>query len=78
MKHIWKSKGCFCQKGEKIAKGHLSKFAETADREPPRKAAYSEHLIVIHSILMAGYVTAVLAFVPAELRARDMREVSSF
>ena len=65
MKHIWKIRGCFCQKGEKsgeIAKGHFSNITETACREFPRKAAYSKHSIVIHSISKAGYVTAILWF----------------
>ena len=78
MKHIWKLKGCFYQTGEKcdeIAKGHSSKITETARWEPPWKAVYSEHSIAIHSISKAGYVTAVLAIVRTELRAR---EVSSF
>ena len=35
-----------------------------------RKAAYSEHTLYIHSISMAGYVTAVLAFIRDEVRAR--------
>ena len=42
------------------------KITETARWEPLRKTAYSEH-----SILKAGYVTAVLAIVRAELRARE-------
>ena len=73
-----KSKDCFCQKGGKcgeIAKGHFSKITETAHWEPPRKAAYSELSIAIHSISKADYVTAVLAIVRAELRAQ---EASSF
>ena len=73
MKHIWKIKGCFCQ--NEIAKGHFSKITETARWEPPRKAAFSEHSIAIHSISKAGYITAVLAVVHTELRAR---EASSF
>ena len=77
MKHIWKMKDCFCRKGEKcdIAKGYFFKITETACWEPPRKAAYSGHSIIIHSISKAGYVTAVLAIVRAELHAR---EASSF
>ena len=51
--------------------GHFSKIKETAHWEPPQKAAYSEHSIAIHSILMAGYVTAVLAFVRAEPRGQE-------
>ena len=50
-------------------------ITEIARWEPPGKAAYSEHSIAIHSISMSGYVTAILAFVHAELRAR---EASSF
>ena len=49
--------------------------AETAHREPPQKTAYSEHSIAFHSISMAGYVTAVLAFVCDKLHAQ---EASSF
>ena len=54
----------------KSQKGHFSKITENAPWESPRKAAYSEH-----SILKVGYVTAILTFVPTELRAR---EASSF
>ena len=80
MKHIWTIKGLlyFSQKGEKcgeIAKGNFSKITQTARWEPPRKSAYSEHSIAIHSISKTGYVTAILAIVRAELRAR---EASSF
>ena len=67
-----------CQKGEKCdenAKGHFSKITKTARWEPPRKAAYSEYSIAIHSISKAGYVTTVLAIVRTELRAQ---EASSF
>ena len=66
------------QKGEKcgyITKGHLSKIAKTAHQASSTEAAYSEHSIAIHSISMAGYVNAVLAFVCFELPAR---EASSF
>ena len=59
----------------KIAKGNFSKITETARWKPPQKAPYSEHSIAIHSISKAGYVTAVLAIVRAELCAR---EASSF
>ena len=62
----------------KPAKGHFSNITETAHREPPRKAAYSEHSIAIHSILMAGYVTAVLAFVRAELRGLETPHFTPF
>ena len=47
----------------------------TFQKPPPRKATNSEHSIAIHSISKAGYVTAVLAIVCTELRAR---EASSF
>ena len=80
--HSWspseKSKGCAFQKGETFgekAKGNFSKITETARWEPPRKPAYSEHSIAIHSISMAGYVISVLGIVRAELCAR---EASSF
>ena len=78
MKHISKILRLLCQKGEKcdeIVKGHFSKITETARWEPPRKAAYSEHSIAIHSISKAGYVTTVLAIVRTKIRAR---EASSF
>ena len=39
------------------------------------RLSYSEHSIAIHAISKAGYVTAVLAIVRTELRAR---EASSF
>ena len=42
---------------------------------PRSELAYSEHSVAIHSISMAGYVTAVLAFVYGKLPAR---EASSF
>ena len=64
MKHIWKIKGWFCQKGEKcdeIATGHFSKITETARCEPPWKAVYSELSIAIHLTSKAGYVTTGLA-----------------
>ena len=66
-----------CQKGEKceIAEDHFSKIAKTAYRVSSTEAAYTEHLIAVHSISMVDYVTAVLAFVHAELRAW---EASSF
>ena len=77
--HLKKSKCCFCQKEEKNAvklkKEIFSKITETAHWEPPRKATYSKHSIAIHSISVAGYVTAILIFVRAELRAL---ETSSF
>ena len=63
------------EKWDEITKGHFSKITENACRKPPGKAVYSEHSIAIHSILKAGYVTAVLAIVRTELRAR---EASSF
>ena len=43
-----------------------------------RKAAYSEHSIAIHSISKAGYVTAVLAIVRTEFRARETRSFCDF
>ena len=42
------------------------------------KVAYSEHSIAIHSISKAGYVTAVLAIVRSELRAREARSFCDF
>ena len=73
MKHIWKIKGLLLPKRRKMRwnrKVHFSKITETAHWELLRKAAYSEHSIAIHSISMAGCVTAVLAFVRAALRGR--------
>ena len=52
--------------------------SDTAHREPPQKAAYSEHAMAIHSISMAGYVTTLLAFVCAELRGREMSSFCDF
>ena len=76
MTHIWKLKDYFCQKGENVMNSQKVTFeksqTETARLEPPRKAAYSEHSIAIHSISKAGYVTAVYR---TELR---VREASSF
>ena len=66
------------KKGEnavKLQKVIFQKITESAHWEPPRKAAYSEHSIAIHSISMAGYVMAVLATVCGELLAW---EASSF
>ena len=70
MKHIWKIKGLLLSKRRKMQCNHKN-MTETAHWEPPRKAAYSEHSIEsIRSISVVGYVTPVLAFVRAELRAR--------
>ena len=66
------------KKSGEIAKGHFSKITETARWEPPQKGAYSEHSIAIHSISKAGYVTAVLAIVRAELRAREASNFCDF
>ena len=74
MKHI-------CQKGEKrdeITIGHFSKITETARREPPQKAVYSEHSKAIHSISKAGFVTAALAIVRTELCARESSSFCDF
>ena len=74
-----KSKGCFLSKRRKcieIAKGNFSKTTETALWETPRKAAYSDHSIAIHSFSKAGYVTAELAIVRAELCDRRRRALS--
>ena len=76
--HLKNQRVAFAKKEKKcgeIAKGNFSKITETTRWEPPRKAAYSEHSIARHSISKAGYVTAVLAIVCNELRAR---EASSF
>ena len=76
-----KLKDYFCQKGEKwdeIANGHFSKITETARWEPPRKAAYSEHSIAVHSLSKAGYVTAVLAIVRTDLCAREASRFCDF
>ena len=62
----------------KSQKGHFSKITGTARWEPPQKAAYSEHSIAIHSISKAGYVTAVLAIVRTELRAREASNFCDF
>ena len=56
-------------------KGHFSKITETAHWASSTEADYSEHLIAIHSISMAGYVNTVPAFVCFEIPAR---EASSF
>ena len=57
-----KAKCCVCQTGDnavKSRKRQLKKYiTETAHRALPRKAAYCERSIAIHSISMAGYVTA--------------------
>ena len=41
----------------------------------PQKVACSGHSIAIHSISMAGYVTAVLTFVHAKLCAREASSI---
>ena len=67
MKHIWKLEDYFCRKGEKcdeIAKGHFKKITENAHWEPPRKAAYSEHSIAIHSISKAGHCNRRTGYCP--------------
>ena len=71
-------KDCLCQQREncgEIAKGKFLKIAETAHRASSTEAEYSGYSIVIHSISIAGYITAVLAFVCGELPAQ---EASSF
>ena len=81
MKHIWQIKGLLLSKRIKwgeIAKGHFSKITEAACWEPPRKAVYSEHSIAIHSFSKAGYVTAELAIVHAELRAWEATTFCDF
>ena len=70
-----KSQGLLLPKRRKIWWNNFSKITETSPWEHPRKAAYSEHSIAIHSISMVGCVTAVPAFVCVELRGR---ETSSF
>ena len=53
-------------KCDEITKCIFSKNAETAHRASSAEAAYSEH-----SISMAGYITAIPAFVCFELPARE-------
>ena len=59
-----------CQTGEKCCE--IAKIIGTANRASSIEAAYSEHSIAIHSISMAGYVTAVPAFVCGELPAQEV------
>ena len=61
-KHIWKRKQRYAKMWWNC-KMPFFKIKESAHCEPPRKVAYSEYSIAIHSISMAGYITAVLAFV---------------
>ena len=80
MKNIWKIKQLLVSNKEKIRveitkSNFFRKSQKLLTERAPRKAAYSEHSIAIHSISKAGYVTAVLAIVRTELRAR---EASSF
>ena len=49
-------------------------LAEKLHERPP----ISEHSIAIHSISKAGYVTAVLAIVRTELRAREASGLCDF
>ena len=49
-------------------------LAENLHKRPP----YSEHSIAIHSISNAGYVSAVLAIVRTELRAREANSFCDF
>ena len=67
---LWQIKGLLLSKRRKIN----NKITETAHWEPPRKTAYLEHSIAIHSISMSmAGLTAVLAFVRVELRAQEAR-----
>ena len=52
--------------------------AETAHRVSSMEKAYLEHSIAVHSISMAGYVTAVPAFVRSNLPALEASNVSDF
>ena len=80
--HLKNQRNAFVEMEKKkigdIAKGNFSKITETAHWEPPRKGTYSEHSIAIHSITKAGYVSAVLAIVRAELRAREASKLCDF
>ena len=73
-----KTKGCFLSKRRKMQWNHnrsfFKKSQELAERAS-QNATFSEHSIAIHSNSIVGYITAILVFVHAERRAR---EVSSF
>ena len=59
----------------KLQKETFLKIAQTAHLASSMEAAYSEHSIPMHSISMAGYVTAAPAFVCRKVPAP---EASSF
>ena len=61
-----------------IEKGNISEIAETAHRESSTETEYPEHSIAIHSILKAGYVTAVPAFVCSDLPALEASNFCDF
>ena len=76
-KDLYLCKRFDCVKKEKNvekSQGNFSKITENAHWASTTEAAYSEHLIAIHSISMAGYVTTILAFVWGE----SAKEVSNF
>ena len=60
-------------KSQKVIKNKQTN-TETAHQASSTEAAYSEHSIAIHSISMAGYITAVLLFVWGELQARETKQ----
>ena len=59
----------FAKKEKNVMKSQ--KITLKKSQKPPQKAAYSEHSIAFHSISKAGYVTAALAIVHTQLRARE-------
>ena len=69
--NIWKKERLLVSKKRKcgeFAKAYFSKIAQTADDQARSiEAAFSEHLIAIHSVSVAAYITAVPAFVCGEL-----------
>ena len=67
-----KKKGCLCPQGENSVKSQKASFRKSQNCSPRSStvAAYLENSIAIHSISMAGYVSAVTAFVCGKLPAR--------
>ena len=53
-------------------------MTESAHRASSTQAAHSQHSIASHSISMADYVTAVLAFVRGELPAQETSNFCDF
>ena len=70
------------QQGEKcseIAQGHFTKSQKLLTENLHIHAHWEGHQMYSeHSISMAGYVTAVLAFVRAELHAREASHFHAF